>query len=82
MSDASLVAGLGGVLAQKHGLEYRVIIYASISLPDVERKYPQTEKEELGIVWGCEKFHMNLIESKFELWTDHRPLPKSILSLY
>lgn len=73
VSDASVV-GLGG-LVQKQGLEYWVIIYASISLSDVERKYPQTEnKEELGIIWRCERFHINLIGSKFELWTDHRPL--------
>lgn len=36
------------------------------SLSDVERIYSQTEKEALGIVWGCKRFHMYLIGSKFE----------------
>lgn len=73
VTDASPV-GLGGVLVQKQGSEYRVIMYASRSLSDVERRYSQTEKEALGIVWGSERFHIYLIGSKFELWTDHRPL--------
>ena len=49
-------------------------MYASRTLTDVERRYSQTEKEALGLVWGCERFHMYLVGSKFELWTDHRPL--------
>lgn len=61
------MVGLGGIV-QKQGLEYRIMIYASISLSDVERKYPQTEdKEELGIIWRCKRFHINLMGSKFEL---------------
>ena len=43
-------------------------------LTDVERRYSQTEKEALGLIWGCERFHMYLVGSKFELWIDHRPL--------
>ena len=73
ITDASPV-GLGAVLAQKHGDDYRVIMYASRSLTDVERRYSQTEKEALGLVWGCERFRMYLIGTQFELWTDHRPL--------
>ena len=41
----------------------------------MERKYSQTEREALGLVWGCERFHMYLIGHDFELLTDHRPLP-------
>lgn len=48
-----------GVIVQKHGLEYRVIKYASRSLSDVERRDSQTEKEALGIVWGCKRFHIH-----------------------
>lgn len=72
MTNASKV-GLRGVLVQKQGSEYRVIMYASRSLSDLERRYSQTEKG-IGNRLGCERFHMYLIGFKFELWTDHRPL--------
>ena len=73
ITDASPV-GLGAVLTQvKKGTE-RVIAYASRSLTDVERRYSQTEKEALGIVWGCERFHMYLYGVEFTLLTDHKPL--------
>lgn len=70
-TDASPVA-LVCVLLRKQRSEYRVIMYASKSLSDVERRYSQTEKKALEIVWGCERFHMYLMGSKFELLTDYR----------
>ena len=48
--------------------------YASCSLSDVERRYSQTEKEALGLVWACEKFHPYIYGQCFELLTDHKPL--------
>ena len=51
-----------------------MISYASRILTDVERRYSQTEKEALGIVWACERFHMYLYGVNFELRTDHRLL--------
>lgn len=65
--------GLGCVLIQenKEG-ESRVIMYASRSLTTLERKYSQTEKEALAIVWACERLHMYLIGIDFELLTDHK----------
>ena len=66
--------GLGGVLAQKQQGEFRVIMYASRSLTEVERRYSQTEPEVLAIVWACEHFHTYLYGIKFHLVTDHRPL--------
>ena len=73
VTDASPV-GLGAVLTQeKNGVD-RVICYASRSLSEVEKRYSQTEKEALGIVWACERFHMYLYGIEFELLTDHKPL--------
>ena len=73
ITDASPV-GLGAVLTQvQEGCE-RVVAYASRSLTDVERRYSQTEKEALGLVWGCERFHMYLYGVEFTLLTDHKPL--------
>ena len=73
IADASPV-GLGAVLVQQQGEEQRVISYASRSLSDTERRYSQTEKEALAIVWSCERFHAYLYGAEFELMTDHKPL--------
>ena len=73
ITDASPV-GLGAVLTQVQGGCERVVAYASRSLTDVERRYSQTEKEALGLVWGCERFLMYLYGVEFTLLTDHKPL--------
>lgn len=52
----------------------QVVSYASRSLTDVERRYSQTEKEALALVWACERFHMYLSGITFDLITDHKPL--------
>ena len=57
IADSSPV-GLGAVLIQEQDGEERVISYASRSLTSVERRYSQTEKEALGLVWACERFHV------------------------
>jgi len=74
--DASPV-GLEAVLTQVQGGCERVVAYASHSLTDVERRYSQTEKEALGLVWGCERFHVYLYGVEFTLLTDHKPLEVS-----
>ena len=73
IADAGPV-GLGAVLVQKQQGQHRVISYASRSLTDVERRYSQTEKEALALVWACERFHLYLYGIKFEMVTDHKPL--------
>ena len=52
--------GLGPILIQEQQGVKRVIAYASRSLVYVERRYPQTEKEGLGLVWVCERFHVSM----------------------
>lgn len=67
--------GLGAVLLQenKEG-QNRVISFASKALTDLERKYFQTEREVLAIVWGVEKFSLYLLGTKFVLITDCKAL--------
>ena len=66
--------GLGAVLLQQqHGM-WRVVSYASRNLTDIERRYSQTEKEALALVWACERFDLYMFGHEFELETDHKPL--------
>ena len=73
ISDAG-PSGLGAVLTQLQNEKWQVIAYASRALTDVEKRYSQTEKEALGLVWACERFSLYVLGRKFELETDHKPL--------
>lgn len=71
--DASPV-GLGAILTQTQDGEIKPIAYASRTLTSVETRYSQTEREALAVVWGCERFHLYLYGTIFDLLTDHKPL--------
>lgn len=73
MADASPI-GLGAVLLQKKGEATRVICYVSRSLTPVERRYSQSEKEALALVFAVERLKYYLLGQSFELVTDHKPL--------
>lgn len=67
--DASPL-GLGAILTQNG----KVVSYASRALSDVERRYSQTEREMLAVVWSAEHFHLYLYGASFTIHTDHQPL--------
>lgn len=74
IADASPV-GLGAVLVQHDANGPRIIAYGNKSLKDCERRYCQTEKEALALVWAVEHFRMYLFgKDSFELVSDHKPL--------
>jgi hypothetical protein len=73
IADASPV-GLGAVLVQCQLGERVPIYYVSRSLSDCEKRYSQTEKEALALVWACERLHPYVYGRQFELVTDHKPL--------
>ena len=59
VADASPI-GLGAVLIQINDAGPRVISYASKSLSETEKRYAQTKKEALALVWATERFHFYL----------------------
>lgn len=64
IADASPV-GLGAVLIQFDNNGPRVICFANRGLTDVEKRYAQTEKEALALVWAVERF---AFYSRRSLW--------------
>ena len=75
--DASPV-GISAILLQKaknaDTNSRQIITYASRALSDTKKRYSQTEKEVLAIVWAVEHFHLFIYASEFTLVTDHKPL--------
>ena len=68
VTDASSV-GLSAVLTQVKNGEERVTCFHRRSLTDVERRYSQTEREALNIVWACKPLHMYLCGTDFKVLT-------------
>lgn len=65
--------GLGLVLMQKKPQGWKAIECASRSLTEVEKRYPQIDREALAILWACERCYNYLIGSSFVIETDHQP---------
>ena len=63
--------GLGAVLLQLHNGLWKPVAYASRSLSDAETRYAMIEKELLGIVFGCERFHQFIYGAAVVSETDH-----------
>ena len=74
ITDASK-NGLGAILTQRQeDNSIKPVLFASRSLTKNEEKYSQTEKEALGVVWGCERMHLYLYGKPFIIYSDHEPL--------
>lgn len=73
ITDASPF-GLGAILVQIKDNNPRTISCISKSLADHEKKYCQTEKECLAIIWAMEKLFIYLYGIHFTLVTDCKPL--------
>ncbi len=79
LEDTEVIIGaspvvLGAILTQHGDAGLRIITYASRALTRVEQRYSQVEREALGVVFGCEKFHLYLNGSPFAVITDTKPL--------
>lgn len=68
--DASPI-GLGAVLVQyDEAKKPRIIACASKALADNEKRYPQTHREALAIIWGVQRFQYFLYGIDFVIKTD------------
>ena len=72
-ADASSY-GLGAVLLQQSGSNWKPVIYASRSMTPTERRYAQIEKEALAVTWACEKFSTYILGKHITIETDQKPL--------
>lgn len=71
-TDASGV-GLGAVMVQvQPDCTDRVVAYASKSLTETEKRYPQFQRESLAVVWAIERFSHFLLGKHFSLYTDNK----------
>src|SRR5882724_614192 len=68
--DASDV-GLGAILVQLHGENWRIVCCAGRCLSDTEKRYPTGERELLAIVYGLRRFRCYLFGIEFVVVTDH-----------
>ena len=66
--------GLGLVLLQRKPEGWKAVECASRSLTEVEKRYPQIDREALAIRWACERRYLYLTGSSFVIETDHQPL--------
>lgn len=68
-------SGLGAVLIQKDNEQVNhVVACASRGLSDPEKRYSQSEREALSLLWGVRRFDYYLRGRHFTLVTDHKPL--------
>ena len=65
---------LGAVIVQLHNDKCLTIAYASRGMTSTNTYYAQLEKELLGIVFACERFHQYIFVATVEAETDHKPL--------
>ena len=65
---------VGAVLMQRHGGSLKPIGYFSKKLKPVEQRYSTTDREALGIILACRRFHHFLWGVTFTIHTDHQPL--------
>lgn len=66
--------GVSAILKNKDKNDEKVLAYASRALTNVEKRFSQTEKKALAIIWGVEHFHMYLYGHEFTLITNYKPL--------
>lgn len=72
-ADASM-RGLGAILQQQHGEDWKPVAFASRSVTEAESRYATIERETLAIEFACTKFHQYIYGQPVLFETDHKPL--------
>ena len=65
---------IGAVMLQQFDYDWMPIAYASRAFSKSEQNYAMIEKELLGVVFGCERFHSHVYGKSITVETDHKPL--------
>ena len=81
--DAS-PCGVGAILNQKQrNGDVRPVAYASRTLTPTARRYSQTEREALAVLFGIQRFHAYLYGmSNFTVYSDHKALERIFTSAH
>ena len=77
-SDSSMF-GLGAMLEQLVGNDWKPVAFASRRLDSAEQNYAQIERETLSVLFACERFHEYIYGREVIVQNDHKPL-KTIFS--
>ena len=67
-------SGIGAVILQQFDNDCMPIAYASRALSKSEQNHAMIEKELLGVVFDCERFHSRVYDKSTTVETDHTPL--------
>ena len=62
ISTDACKSGIGAVMLQQFDNDWKPIAYASRALSKSEQNYAMIEKELIGVVFGCERFHSHVYD--------------------
>ena len=80
--DAS-PCGLGAILNQKQSIgDFRPVAYASRTLTPTERRYSQTEREALAVLFAIQRFNVYIYGMQFTVYSDHKALERIFTSVH
>ena len=80
--DAS-PCGLGAILNQKQSNgDFRPVAYASRTLTPTERRYSQTEREALAVLFAIQRFNVYIYGMQFTVYSDHKALERIFTSVH
>ena len=75
--------GVAAILNQKQkNGDIRPVAYASRTLTPTERRYSQTEREALAVLFGIQRFHVYLYGMQFTVYSDHKALERVFTSVH
>ena len=69
--------GVAAIMNQKQpNGDIRPVAYASRTVTPTERRYSQTEREALSVLFGIQRFSVYLYGMQFTVYSDHKALER------